>query len=438
MRMPSRPVLLACFLVASTVLLPAPASSQTAPGPAPGPTAADLFNQGVVQQLHLFLNSRDWKALQETYRENTYYPADLHWNGLVVRNIGIRSRGLGSRNAIKPGLRLDFDRYATTQKFLGLKSLVLDNLVQDLPMMRERLVMSFLAKMGEPAPRVVHTGLWVNNVFIGLYTVVESIDKDFVERTFGEDDGYLYEYNNVPGWYFTDSDPVPFTLDNLARIFEPKTRESDPIGEQMGPVLDMLRDANHASDFVGTVGQRLDLEAFVRYVATEQFMAEHDGIVGYDGCNNFYFYRSVKTGKARFISWDKDNSFYNWNHSLWGNVEKNPLVYKALRDPGLRAIFLETLEKAAAIVMAPPEPEPVAPGAGPGDEPVQGWLEWEIRRIHAQINEGAHADIGKLITNERFDEEIEYMIDFARRRANYVLDEVRRDRARIAEGRYEP
>ena len=183
----------------------------------------------MVQQVRLVLNSKDWQALKDGYRENTYFPADLHWNGMVVRNIGIRSRGGGSRSPTKPGLRLDFDRYATTQKFLGLKSLVLDNLAQDLPMMRERLAMTFLAKMGRPAPRVVHAGLWVNGDFCGVYTIVESIDKDFLERTLGEDDGYLYEYNNVAGWYFTRSEGVPFTLDNLARIFEPKTRESDPL-----------------------------------------------------------------------------------------------------------------------------------------------------------------------------------------------------------------
>jgi hypothetical protein len=418
MRMPSRLVLLA--FLATTAFFPTPSRGQTPPGP----TDNDLFHGDVVQQLRLFMNSKDWKELQETYRENTYYPADLHWNGVVVRNIGIRSRGLGSRNAIKPGLRLDFDRYATTQKFLGLKSLVLDNLVQDLPMMRERLVMSFLAKMGEPAPRVVHTGLWVNNVFIGLYTIVESIDKDFLERTLGEDDGYLYEYNNVPGWYFTDSPNVPFTLDNLARIFEPKTRESDPLSAQEGPIQQMLNDANHAGDFVAAVGRNLGLEDLVRYVATEHFLAEHDGIIGYDGANNFYFYRSVKTGTGRFISWDKDNSFYKWNWSMWHNVELNPLVSRALEDAHLKSIYLDTMERAAAVIMEPPDPPPAA------GERVQGWLEREIRRIYAQISEGAHADGAKLITNEKFESEVQWLLEFSQNRAGYILDEVRRERGR--------
>jgi spore coat protein CotH len=414
-----RPLLFLLFV--PTLLHPLPAHSQTAPT---GPTDADLFNGDVVQQIHLFMNSGDWKALQETYRENTYYPADLHWNGLVVRNIGVRSRGGGSRNALKPGLRLDFDRYATTQKFLGLKSLVLDNLAQDLPMMRERLVMIFLARMGRPAPRVVHAGLWVNNAFTGLYTIVESIDKDFLERTLGEDDGYLYEYNFVPQWFFEDSPGVPLTLDNLVRIFEPKTRESDPLSEQEGPIQQMLTDVNHASDFVGAVGRNLDLEDLVRYVATEHFMAEHDGILGYDGANNFYFYRSVKTGTGRFLPWDRDNAFYKWNWSMWRNIEVNPLVSRALEEPRLRTIYIDTMERAAKLVMEPPDPPP-APG-----EPVQGWLEREIRLIYAQISEGARADGAKLVTNEKFEEEVQWLLEFAQNRSALILDEVRRERSR--------
>ena len=56
----------------------------------------------------------------------------------IVRNVGIRSRGMGSRSGIKPGLRVDFDRYTTDQKFLGLKSFILRNNTQDASNMRER------------------------------------------------------------------------------------------------------------------------------------------------------------------------------------------------------------------------------------------------------------------------------------------------------------
>ena len=89
------------------------------------------------------------------YSENTYYTADLQWRNIRVRNAGVRSRGSASRNGDKLGLRVDFDRYVTGQRFLGLKSIVLKNLWQDGSFMHEALAMAFFARMGQPAPRAV-------------------------------------------------------------------------------------------------------------------------------------------------------------------------------------------------------------------------------------------------------------------------------------------
>src|SRR5439155_17327191 len=81
-----------------------------------------FFDDSVVHEIRLVINSRDWQSLKDHYLDNTYYPCDMSWGDHTVRNIGIRSRGTGSRSGVKPGLRVDFDRYVTDQKFLGLKS----------------------------------------------------------------------------------------------------------------------------------------------------------------------------------------------------------------------------------------------------------------------------------------------------------------------------
>ena len=150
-----------------------------------------LSGTASLQDILLTVNQRDWAELKERYRENVYYQADLRWRGETVRNLGIRSRGRGSRSESKPGLRLDFNRYVTGQQFLGLKSIVLDNLTQDPAMLKERVVMRFFTEMGIPAPRVAHARLFVNTDFAGLYTVVEAIEKVFVVRSLSGNDGDL-------------------------------------------------------------------------------------------------------------------------------------------------------------------------------------------------------------------------------------------------------
>lgn len=111
-----------------------------------------------------------------------------------VRNIGIRSRGGASRNPFKLGLRIDFNRFTKGQEFLGVKSIVLDNLWQDGSFIHERLTMALFERLGEPAPRESFCRLYINNEFQGLYAIVESVDNKFLARMLGESDGYLFAY----------------------------------------------------------------------------------------------------------------------------------------------------------------------------------------------------------------------------------------------------
>ena len=72
----------------------------------------EFFDDGTIHEIRLTLNSKDWSALKQNFKENIYDPTALEWRGVNVSNVGIRSRGLGSRSGTKPGLRVDIDRRA--------------------------------------------------------------------------------------------------------------------------------------------------------------------------------------------------------------------------------------------------------------------------------------------------------------------------------------
>src|SRR5207245_2223382 len=156
-------------------------------------------------------------------------------------------------------------------------------------MMKDRLVMELFAKMGEPASREVHTRLYVNDEYAGLYSILESVDKDFLKRNFGENDGYLYEYNYAANYHFEylGSDPALYS----PKFFSPQTHETNPKPE---PIEAMIRTMNTASDadFASAMAPYLDLQLFMKHLAIEDFMSETDGIL--TGMNNFYFYRFEK------------------------------------------------------------------------------------------------------------------------------------------------
>ena len=99
-------------------------------------SGAGLFDRETLHDLRLYVNSKDLAQLRARWAEDVYFPADLVWRDIRVRNVGIRSRGLGSRNPTKLALHVSMNRYTPSQSFQGLRSLILDNLWEDAAMMR--------------------------------------------------------------------------------------------------------------------------------------------------------------------------------------------------------------------------------------------------------------------------------------------------------------
>jgi spore coat protein H len=419
-------VLFAALLAAAAVV-PAAAQARTSTAtPAPALTSDALFDPSDVRDLRLTMKASDWDALVEHYLEDTYYRADMEWQGQVVPIVGVRSRGSGSRNPYKPGLKIDFARYVD-QKFAGLKSVVLANAVQDPSMLKQRASMLFFAKMGVPAPRVAHVRVFVNDAYLGLYMLIEPIDKTFLARAFGVDEkgtalsnGYLYEYNwkDAYGFQYLGSDLQIYT-----QLFEAKTRESEAPSQLYGPLEDLFRDFNEVpdADFTQVVGEHLNLTKFVRFIAVENFLADRDSLLGYWGANNFYYYRFLGTRPAELIAWDKDLALWASDYDIFQGVRDNVLASRALANPALFRLYLETLLGCAAAASAP-----VSEGAE------TGWLEAEIRKEIDQIHAAGYADANKPYSNERFDDELEKVLAFARNRAAYVARETGKE---LAEGR---
>jgi spore coat protein CotH len=387
--------------------------------PAAAQTVDDLFNPAALQRIDLLMNSSDWHKLKENFQENTYYPADLRWNGQTARNSGVRSRGLGSRSATKPGLRVDFDRYATDQTFLGLKSLVLDNLTQDPSGVKESVTMRLFARIGIPASRESFARVYVNNELIGLYAIVESVDKDLLARVFGtidsnvQNDGYLFEYNYVLGspWRF---EYLGSDLDQYKPRFDAKTHESKSDVDKWGPIQELTRLINDtpAASLPSALEPRLDVGAFLRYVAAQNFVAQNDGFLGYDGMNNFYFYRLEDSGVHVFIAWDEDNAFLGSNFGVTTRHEDNVLMRKLMETSALRSQYFAALQDTASSAEAV------------DDGQTDGWLLAELRRQLDLIAAPMQEDPSKPYSNDEHAAARAALLDFPAARITFVRCEV--------------
>ena len=425
-----RPSLILGFVLSAAMSVASVASAQvlekeriqpllgvgTAPAPGgggSGSSADAFFDDSVLQEIRFTINSKDWATLKENYLSNEYYPCDFTWRGQTVRNVGIRSRGTGSRSGIKPGLRVDFDRYTSGQRFLGLKSFVLRNNTQDQTNLHERLSMQLFKRMGAEASRETHAKMYVNDEYVGLFTIVESVDRDFLKRYLGEDTGYLYKYDypadGVP-YYFEDrgSDGAAY----VPLPFKPETNETNPRPEFIAQWVQAVNQSSAAS-FQGAVGEFIDFQKFIRHVAVEVFIGDYDGFIGNYGINNFYVYRFNNQKRFQMIPWDKSEAFKAGpESSIFHNLndvpeaQRNRLFTRILSYPELYALYLDTLTQ-------------IANSAAEGN-----WLENEIQREYQQVRDAARADTSKPYTNDDFENAVQGLLTFARNRSAQVLGQV--------------
>lgn len=372
-------------------------------------TAADFFDSQALHDVQLFINSQDLRELRERYTEDVYYPADFLWRGVRVRNAAVRMRGLATRSPSKPGLRIDFNRYVDGQDFLGLESLVLDNVLTDASFIRERMSMAFIERMGQPASRESFGRVYINGVYEGLYALVEAVDTDFLARTLGDASGYLFEHEYAGGFraeYLGDG------YDPYKQRFDAETHRLEADAILYGPIRDLFHEVNQEVDGVwrDRVNDYIDLPQLVRYVAIETFLGERDGFLGGSGMANFYLYRSADSTVHRVLPWDRDTTFQIVDDAIFTRVNENELFRRALSFDDLRTLYLDVLAECSRAAAE------------------NQWLETEIIRVDMLIRNAVNEDPRKLYSYEEYERAISHLLLFAQRRPAFVMDEVAKSR----------
>ncbi len=378
-------------------------------------TTADLFDPTVVNDIKITMNPSDWSTLKANFLSDTKYPAIFTWKNITLE-VAIKSRGSGSRSPIKPGIKVIFDYYEPGQYFLGLESVTLRNNTQDPSQMHEKLAMLFYAKMGLPGCREAFVRYYVNNEYIGLYTIVENLDVSFLNRAFNESNGYLYNFQHTPQYYHWEvlTDPAVYQP-----LFQPETNKDHP---DWSALLALMQSLNSSSDASGDPSKYVNFNTFLAHLAVENYVAENDGITGDFGTNNFYLYRFAGNTIHQFLPWDRSNTFSflgksSVTRSVFANTDLNVITKKALAVPTFKTAYLQALVKMATL----------AGGAG-------GFLDTEITNEYNQIRSYVYADankqcpdrLGNIVacTNDQFETEITLLHAFAQQRPAQVLAEV--------------
>jgi spore coat protein H len=273
------------------------AGRKDAPGRLP---AEDLFKDEYIPRVRLELTSESLDNLRQ--RPRKYVTATVREGNDVFTNVCIRLKGgPGSFRPLedKPAFTLNFERLADGQKFHGLKKIHLNNSVQDSTFLSEKISRELFEAAGVPAPRAGHATVEFNGRRLGLYVLVEGINKQFLRRYFKDPNGNLYDGHSQS---------------EVTRVLRTNSGEN----RQEHSRLQALAGAAQEPDLttrLSSLEQTLDLDRFISFLAMEVMICHWDGYAL--NRNNFRIYHDREKDRMVFLPQGVDQVFQRQNTSIF-------------------------------------------------------------------------------------------------------------------------
>ena len=126
------------------------------------------------------------------------------------RNVGLRYKGnasfMASMRSIKRSMKVELDHFDPNgPRFHELKKLNLNSGAMDPTKGREALAFAAYRAAGIPSPRTAYAEVTLtvpgkyDHEYLGLYTVIEQVDKTFLKDRFGSNKGLLMKPERLRG-----------------------------------------------------------------------------------------------------------------------------------------------------------------------------------------------------------------------------------------------
>ena len=312
--------------------------------------AAPLYEPEAVAAIELTLPEASIAALEdpekrEKYQDGTFSlamtdgtPTGVGEHSTPI-DVGVRLKG--GRGSFKPltgkaAFKIKFNHSVKGQTFLGLKTLTLNNMVQDPSMIHEALSYESFRAVDIAAPRTGYAYVRVNGEDYGIYLNVETLDDVALPRWF-EATGHLYE-----GAYGSDVAP------GGAAAFEVDEGDEDDVKDLEALIAAANQEAGDWSDGMAGVA---DLSQMVRMWAVERYVGHWDGYSGIEGVewpNNFYLHSDM-AGEFTMLPWGTDQT---WAKTLPFEGDAGLLFDRCLADAGCAAAYEDALIEISAEIKA--------------------------------------------------------------------------------------
>lgn len=309
-----------------------------------------LYPSNRLLNVEVMINPADWTALRREHQDlftkpaptNGPRPDPYHYfkgtviiDGQRVENVGIRKKGfLGSANAHRPSLKFNFGKYTPGGQFRGIDMMTLNNNDQDGSQLKQFLAYRLFQAGGVESPRCGLARVTVNGKYLGVYSHVESVDKQFVGGRYASGGGNLYEGQ---GGDFREG---------FAHLFDKKTNKKEANFADIQALTVALRADD--KDLIAALAKIVDVDQYVRYWAMECLIGHRDSYSGNQ--NNFLVYHEPVSGQFKFIPWGTDGAF-EWRENKYSQFKRPDsvkaegyLAYRLYRHPEGQVRFRRQLQ----------------------------------------------------------------------------------------------
>jgi spore coat protein CotH len=285
-----------------------------------------FFQRGEIPRFKIEIAQSELERLQQNNRE--YVRARVVENDKAeYENVGIKLKGAaGSFRGLddRPALTLNFDRFRDGQKFHDLDKIHLNNSVQDASYLNEIICSELFLAAGVPTPRTTHARVWLNGRDLGFYVLKEGFDKTFLKRYFKNPTGNLYDSG---------------FLQEIDAELEKDSGEGPDDRSDLAGLANAAREGEREKRWK-RVGELLDVDQFLTFMALEQMCSHWDGYC--NARNNYRVYFDPATGRAHFFPHGMDQMFGDPQAGVLHTPEA--IVAQAvLSNPQWRARYRERL-----------------------------------------------------------------------------------------------
>jgi hypothetical protein len=377
--------------------------------PASGPVGAAapgdrIFQIDRLHRIHLTVSASEWAVLQTSqprggtaggpagsdYRAaqgrlvhvgggfGGYFPwarADVRVEDggrpIELKDVGLRYKGNLSftrSSASAPlfaNFKLKLDVHGTKGRWDGIKTFNLHAGVVDTSKMRDAIAYAVFRAAGVPAPRTAYAELTFSvpgvyaNTSAGLFALIEDVNQTFLEREVPPGTGLLMKPEGIRGGIQN----MGTSWSQYVGTYRPD-RDATPREQQRVMAFAALISQPDVTRFRKEIGEYLDVERFLRFIAVNALIANTDSYLG--GGHNFYLYLDPKDDKFRFIPWDQDLSMGARGLLGRGGTTTGPnllrpfsgdqpLIYWLLDDPAVEARYRAILRELAMTVFTEAE-----------------------------------------------------------------------------------